>query len=440
MTDGGGVTLVENHKAFAIEVAPEENSAVQQAAKFLAADIEKISGTKPAIVAKAPADAPSVIHLITLGSGEISPQIDQSKLTGQWESYQIIASGKDVWLIGSNFRGTAFAAYTLSERLGIDPLYLWTCYEPDHHEHLVMKPVNLLVPPPTFKYRGMFHDDEDILPRPFENSGYPSRTGDVPIEWYAKFFETALRLHMNMVAPWTRVHRRYEVQKMASDWGLFYTSHHYDILLSNPYGIIRYGLGEARNAGTIWDWTTNRKGMLNFWRGGVEENKDLNCIWPVGLRGTDDMSYTFPKGMSDADKNKIFNDVIQQQVQMTRDLAPKDKPPIFHFTLYSEMLDRYEKGTFDLPSDVIVVWPDDNDGTIAPCPPTSPSGSTASITTSPTSAPSPNKASPPSPPSTSASNSKRSPTPAPPNTCSSTFPSCGIRQGSPPHLRNHLGQ
>jgi hypothetical protein len=33
--------------------------------------------------------------------------------------------GKDVWLVGSNPRGTAFAAYTLLERLGIDPLYLW---------------------------------------------------------------------------------------------------------------------------------------------------------------------------------------------------------------------------------------------------------------------------------------------------------------------------
>ena len=60
-----------------------------------------------------------------------------------------------------------------------------------------------------------------------------------------KYFETALRLRMNMVAPYTRVHRRYEVQKMASDWGLFYTSHHYDILLSNPFGIERYGLGKG---------------------------------------------------------------------------------------------------------------------------------------------------------------------------------------------------
>src|SRR2546430_8118737 len=84
-------------------------------------------------------------------------------------------------------------------------------------------------------YRGFFHDDEDILPRPFDARGYPLQTGDVPLAWYRRYFETALRLRMNMVAPYVRVHRRFEVQQLASDWGLYYTSHHYDILVSNPF-------------------------------------------------------------------------------------------------------------------------------------------------------------------------------------------------------------
>jgi hypothetical protein len=57
---------------------------------------------------------------------------------------------------------------------------------------------------------------------------------------------------MNMVAPYTRVHRRMEVQKMASDWGLFYTSHHYDILLSNPFGMTRFKLAEQRGVSGAW--------------------------------------------------------------------------------------------------------------------------------------------------------------------------------------------
>ncbi len=347
----GNITLVGGDDVCEIAVADSENSAVKQAAVFLAGDIEKISGKRPRIVKEWRDDRP-VIVFTTTGK---TPA----------ESYRIESNKKAVWCYGGDFRGTAFAAYTLAERLGVDPLYHWTGYEPEHHNPLTIKHVEFEAGPPTFRYRGMFHDDEDILPRPFENSGYPLRTGDVPNEWYAKYFETALRLRMNMVAPYTRVHRRYEVQKMASDWGLFYTSHHYDILLSNPYGIERYGLAKARGVSGAWDWINNRDGMLRYWRGGVEENKDLDCIWPVGMRGTDDTGYKFPPGTSDVEQAKAFRDAIEQQVAMTRQLVPKDKqPPLFHFTLYTEMLPKYQAGNLEVPDDVIIVWPDDNDGTM----------------------------------------------------------------------------
>ena len=200
-----------------------------------------------------------------------------------------------------------------------------------------------------------------LLPRPFDANGYPLQTGDVPLEWYKRFFETALRLRMNMVAPYTRVHRRYEVQKLASDWGLYYTSHHYDILLSNPYGFTTFNLAAERGAGTEYNWFTNRDGMLKFWRGGLTENKDLDAIWPVGMRGTADRPFTFPAGTSDDQKAATFRDVIAEQVRMVRDVV---RNPLFHFTMYSEMLPQYQRNpaAFDLPEDVTIVWPDDNDG------------------------------------------------------------------------------
>jgi hypothetical protein len=347
----GAVVLVDANKTCEIVVGDGEGSIVRQAAIFLAGDIEKISGRKPSIVNERHDDRPQIV----LATGA----------KGGWESYTIRSDHRSIDCIGADARGTAFAAYTLTERLGVDPLYLWTGYQPAHHDPLIVRPIDFTANSPTFKYRGMFHDDEDILPRPFEDSGYPLRTGDVPTEWYAKYFETALRLRMNMVAPYTRVHRRYEMQKMASDWGLFYTSHHYDILLSNPYGIERYGLGKARGLDGPWDWINNREGMLRYWRGGVEENKDLNCIWPVGMRGTDDTGYKFPPGVTAAQQAQMFKDAIEQQVKMTKDLLGADKqPPIFHFTLYTEMLAKYQSGTLEVPRDVIIVWPDDNDGTM----------------------------------------------------------------------------
>src|SRR5262249_30467242 len=154
--------------------------------------------------------------LVTLTDAAVLPQgIARQKLAGQWEAYQVWTTNNAVWLVGSDFRGTAFAAYTLSERLGIDPLYLWTGYEAEKRSTLILKQTDFFTGPPTFKFRGFFHDDEDILPRPFDENGYPLQTGTVPRLWYERFFETALRLRMNMVAPYVRVQRPYEIQKMA---------------------------------------------------------------------------------------------------------------------------------------------------------------------------------------------------------------------------------
>src|SRR5262245_33906054 len=331
----GDIILARAGAGCEIVVAADENSAVKQAAVFLAGDIEKISGYRPSIISR-PTAQRVAIRLVTLGdTTDVPAAIAKQKLAGKWESYQVQTAGNAVWLVGSDSRGTAFAAYTLSERLGIDPLYLWTGYEPEKHSTLVMRQTDFLRGPPTFKFRGFFHDDEDILPRQFDENGYPLQTGMVPRFWYERFFGTALRLRMNMVAPYVRVQRPYEIQKMASDWGLVYTSHHYDSLLSNPWGFTRFGLAEARNAGTDWDWFKNREGLLNFWRGGVLENRELDAYWPVGLRGTQDRSYTFPAGMSDDEKNKAYREAIDEQVKLTKSLLPQGKTPLFHFTLYT---------------------------------------------------------------------------------------------------------
>src|SRR3989440_169978 len=359
----GDVVLASHDSGVEIVVGAAENLNVRQAAAFLAGDIETISGYRPSIV-PTPTAGRTSIRLATVGNGTLPAAIDAGTLRGQWEAYRVVTAPRTVWLVGSNARGTAFAAYTLSERLGVDSLYLWTGYVPEHHDPLVLKATRFAQGPPTFRFRGFFHDDEDILPRPFDARGYPLQTGDVPLAWYRRFFETALRLRMNMVAPYVRVHRRFEVQQLASDWGLYYTSHHYDLLVSNPFGLVTFNPAAERGVRPDYDWVTNRDGLLAFWRGGVTENHDLDVIWPVGLRNTSDRAYTWPEGTTDADKARVFREVIGLQTAMVRDALPPERAPLFHFTMYSEMLELYRRdpAAFGLPDDVIIVWPDDNDG------------------------------------------------------------------------------
>jgi hypothetical protein len=357
------VVLASGNSGAEIVVGADEPLNVHQAAVFLAGDIERISGYRPPIVATPTAERAG-IRLQTLGHGQLPASLDVRGMQGQWEAYRVITAPRTVWLIGSNPRGTAFAAYTLSERLGIDPLYLWTGYVPEHHDPLVLKATRFVQGTPTFKYRGFFHDDEDVLPRPFDERGYPLQTGDVPLDWYKRFFETALRLRMNMVAPYVRVHRRFEVQQLGSDWGLIFTSHHYDILVSNPFGLVRFNLAQERGVRPVYDWFTNREGMLRFWRGGVDENHNIDVIWPVGMRNTEDRGYIWPQGTTDDDKARVFHEVITDQVNMVHEALPPGRTPVFHFTMYTEMLPLFQRNpaAFDLPADVIIIWPDDNNG------------------------------------------------------------------------------
>lgn len=359
----GDILLVSGNEVCEIVVGKNESGIVNQAALFLAEDIRKISGKTPEIVHN-PSGKKNSIHIATINNITDKYELSCTKNDRGWESFSIESTKNKIILIGSDPRGTAFAVYTLSERLGIDPLYHWTGYRPERRNPLIVKKINFQANPPAFKYRGLFHDDEDILQRPYDKNGYPLREGDIPLEWYKRYFETTLRLKMNMTAPYTRANRRFEIQKLASDWGLFFTSHHYDILLSNPWWFTR-GLAEKREVKPVWDWFSNSEGMLRYWEAGLNENKDLNAIWPVGLRNTADKSFDFPEGTTQEQKNKLFRDVIREQVDMVKSRIRADKEaPVFTFTLYAEMLNNFYENpdAFQLPEDVIIIWVDDDDG------------------------------------------------------------------------------
>jgi hypothetical protein len=350
----GDVVLVTEAGARpSILVSAAEPSCVQQAVRFLAGDIEKLAGTKPNVVDKPPSDGPC-IQVATAAPGT----------DPRWEAYSVAIGNGRIVIQGSNRRGTAFGVYELCERLGIDPLYHWTGYTPEETVPLVVKGSKYEQGSPAVRFRGLFHDDEDILPRPkwADGTRRPDIRGTVDRVWYERYFETALRLKMNMVAPYVRTTRRYEIQKMASDWGLYYTSHHYDVLLSDPYSFKRRNLAQVRGVTPEWSWAGNRDGLIRFWKAGLEENKDVECIWPVGLRGENDYGHRFPKDWTQEQKLAAFNEALRIQVDMVNDGLPLGRERLMHFTMYTEMLDYFKTGKLAVPENVIIVWPDDNDG------------------------------------------------------------------------------
>lgn len=354
----GEVTLVgaagSTEPPLVLVVAGNEDSCVHYAAECLAGDIEKITDVRPEIVSRAPGGNRPFVQI------ETTPE---SRSEGRWEAYDIMVGEGGVRIHGSDPRGTAFGVYELCERIGVDPLYLWTGYTPLKARPLRLRPIRYTQDPPAVRYRGLFHDDEDILPRPRTANGAPDHNGTVPLEWYSRYFETALRLRMNMVAPWVRTNRYFDVQKLASERGLYYTSHHYDTLLSDPYHFTRGSmLAKQRGVKPEWDWVTNRDGLIRYWQGGLDENKNLHAIYPIGMRGTEDYSYRFPKEWTADQKIAAYNEALRTQADMVHHSLPKDREPLMHFTMYTEMLPFYQTGKLKVPSEAIVVWPDNNDG------------------------------------------------------------------------------
>ena len=137
---GDVVLVTEAGATSSILVSAAETSCVQRAVRFLAGDIEKLTGAKPNVVNEPPSDGPC-IQVATA-----TPGTDP-----RWEAYSVAVGNGRIVIQGSNPRGTAFGVYELCERLGIDPLQHWTGYTPEKTIPLVVKGLKYEQGPPAVR-------------------------------------------------------------------------------------------------------------------------------------------------------------------------------------------------------------------------------------------------------------------------------------------------
>ena len=187
-------------------IARNEPAPVQKAASDLASDMEKVFGAHVQVVHR-PADAKATTVWIGL-KGELPKSIEWPS---GWEVLTLRAVRdplpaspirQAIVLTGSDVRGTIYAIYQFSQEfLGIDPLYWWTDHPPAHRTQvLVPSRFKEIQGPPTFRYRGWFTNDEDLLTG--WKPGLADGTG-ISLETWDRVFEAILRLKGNMVRPGT---------------------------------------------------------------------------------------------------------------------------------------------------------------------------------------------------------------------------------------------
>lgn len=369
----GDFELVRGGRAADVLVSEEDFKVVRIAATDLAADVERVTGVRPAVRTEAATLSGHAVFIGTLGHSTFidclarAGKFDAKSLSGKWESF-LIATVRDplpgvrrgLVIAGSDRRGTAFGVYELAQAAGVSPWYWWADVTPAHKQELFVAAGTRQMGPPSVKYRGVFLNDEDWGLQPWAAKTHEPETGDVGPKTYARLFELMLRLKANTV--WPAMHevtRAFNADprnaSVADDYAVVMGSSHAEPMLRN-------NVSEWKAKPEEYNYLTNPEGVRRYWEERVRENGPFENLYTLGMRGIHDSAIQGPK--TSAERVKVLEQIFaDQRAMLARHVNPDVTRVPQLFIPYKEVLADYRKG-LQVPEDVTVVYTDDNFGYI----------------------------------------------------------------------------
>jgi hypothetical protein len=348
-----GMVITENTPWVISEVQPEP---VRRALEDVKSDWYKVFGHPPVILDKLPSTYKGpVIYIGQKGAWrdsmikEVFPGPESFILRIQKDD-----GGREALVAtGADMRGSIYAAYALSEEiLGVDPWYYWVDKEPLKRNSInIPAGFNTKADPPTFKYRGWFMNDEDLLNKFAPD---PLRENVFSLEMYDHIYETLLRLRGNMVVPGTYAFPDERCQELAARRGLILNMHHVFVLGLNTY---RWPKDVPLS------YNKSPRMMETYWQTCINAYKDYEVVWTVGYRGRLDMPFWSDEpGLKTPEaRGQMISKVIAKQVEMIRKVQPN---AAIIANMWSEGAELYHQGHIKLPEGVTLVWPDGGEGII----------------------------------------------------------------------------
>ncbi|HBO44372.1 MAG TPA: hypothetical protein DD670_10655, partial [Planctomycetaceae bacterium] len=339
-------------------VSPDEPEAVRRAVRDVQNDWYKVMGRLPTILKAPPQKKPWKGPLVYLGmKAPWLKEMCPDKFEGP-ECFAIRATrdahGNEALVAtGADMRGAIYAAYALSEELlGVDPWYYWVDRQPEYKGRVeVPADYSKTWGPPTFKYRGFFINDEDLL-----NWFSPDPLGEnvFSLAMWDRVYELVLRLRGNTVIPGTFPFPDERSGELASRRGLVNSQHHILVAGLNTY---HYPKREE------YSYTEHPDVLEKHWSTCIDVLNRYETVWTVGFRGLHDRPFWWddPNVTTPEARGKVISQAIAKQVELIRKVRP-DAEIITN--LWWEGADLWHSGLLDLPEDVMVVWPDDGTGTI----------------------------------------------------------------------------
>ncbi|HEX5398353.1 MAG TPA: glycosyl hydrolase 115 family protein, partial [Verrucomicrobiae bacterium] len=302
----GSFPICTANSMAAIYVDTNDWAGVLIAAHNLQKDLTRVTGRTPEMLYVGENPGANAILIGTIGKSRIIDQliqdgkIDVSSITNQWESYftQVVPNPMPgiqnaLVICGSDKRGTIYGIYDLSAEIGVSPWYYWADVPAVHHDQLFVRAGRFEQGPPSVKYRGIFLNDEApdlsnwIQEKYGRAPGYRGAANYGPA-FYTNLFELMLRIHANYLWPamWNNAFNEDDTNNpiLANEYGIVMGTSHQEPMMRAQK---EWDRGLGRQYGP-WNYARIPNVVSNFWREGIERNKDYENLVTIGLRGAND--------------------------------------------------------------------------------------------------------------------------------------------------------
>jgi hypothetical protein len=373
--------LVFKKKAATIYFDKKEQKVVEIAVNAFKDDVHRITKITPLINHQNKDYSKYSIIVGTVGQSQLiddlvaNKKIDPASVKEKWETFQISILDKPfkgvdkaLVIMGSDRRGTAYGLFELSRLIGVSPFYWWADVKPQQKNEIHVTVAKENIQSPDVKYRGIFLNDEDWGLQPWAAKNIDTEVKDLGPKTYTHIFELLLRLKANYIwpamHPSTKAFYFYkENPKIADDYAIVVGSSHCEPMLRNNVfeWAVNYENEYGKKPGE-WRYDLNKQQIDQYWFDRVDESKNYESVYTIGMRGIHDGSMPGPKDRNE--KIKLLNEVMRIQRRMLEDnsIKPINSIPQI-FCPYKEVLTLYRAG-LELADDVTIVWADDNHGYI----------------------------------------------------------------------------
>lgn len=303
-------------------------------------------------------------------------KIPTEEISGKREVYIFKVIENQLFIFGSDKRGSIYGLFHLSEMIGVSPLVDWCGILPSHKDSFEFSEKdNLISKEPSVKFRGFFINDE----WPAFGNWSRENFGGFNAKMYEHVFELLLRLKGNYLWPamWSSQFSLdgpgLENAILADELGVVMGASHHEpcCRAGEEYRHVR---GPQSIYGDAWNFRSNEKGITKFWEDGLKRNGKFENVITVGMRGEADTAIM--QNATLADNIELLRDVIKTQNALIKEHVNSDLNKVPRMLALYKEVEPYFYGDENTPGligsseleGVTLMLCDDNHGNLRTLP------------------------------------------------------------------------